>query len=451
MRQRPRHRRSHLHRAGTGVLALIAFAAVVQAWNHFSAGAVPRSNLARRVADLADAAPAEARLALAEADPAALEFADVRVVEADEAPQTRPSPPAAQTSSEPISIDIERPPDLSMARAGPELAISPVDPGEADIGSAIDDPRPEGDGLPERLVGVSEVDPRGPLAGTGGALGPFIGIGGGIGLGGGIGIGGSSGTGPFTILGGGRGCERRTCVRLPGPLGGNPTLGAPTIPIPTTVPVDPSDFVTSGGRRFVPEAPDLGRTDGNDLGSTGLLGTSGTPIGSAPSGGGSPASGSAIARLIEETARSFGTRSTQGSFRQPEARQLQGPRVNANPSPPTMRERVQRALVRPTEAREARPTATRQLPSVGTAPTRSTSRVMQAASRATQARSGAASRPVQARRSAPSMPTRTATPAVRTRASTAAAAAVRRATQTRSAAAARPTRALPKRREQQQR
>ncbi|MEJ2371909.1 MAG: hypothetical protein P8Y07_13800, partial [Gemmatimonadales bacterium] len=143
-----RRRGPHVRRAGTGLLALLALAVVVQSWSHFSAGAVPRSNVARRVADLADVddQASGTRLALAETDPASPEFTDVRVFEADAVPESRPSPPAEQTSSEEASVDIEPTPELSMAQAAPELAVSPVDPGEADIGSAVEDPRPEGEG-----------------------------------------------------------------------------------------------------------------------------------------------------------------------------------------------------------------------------------------------------------------------------------------------------------------
>ncbi len=407
MPEGPRHRGPHLRRAGTGLLALLALAAVVQSWNHFSAGAVPRSNVARRVADLVDVDdPASGpRLALTEADPASLEFTDVRLAEADAVPESRPSPPAEQTSSEEASLDVEPAPELSMAHAAPEMAVSPVDPGESDIGSAVEEPRPEGDGLPERLVGASGDGSQGPLSGIGGGLGPLIGIIGGIALGGG------SGFGPF-ILGGGSGCEGASGVQLPGPiaagprrgefvgpgpLGGNPTSGAPTITVPTTVPADPSGIIGSGGRGLVPEAPDLGRTN-------------------------------------EEASRSFGTRRTRSSFSRPEARQLQGSSANAaNPGPATMQERVQRALVRPTESRAARRPATRQLrPSVRTTPTRSTS--------------GAA----QVRPSVPNRAARVARPpAAQTRASGSAAAAARRAVQARASATARPTRALPSRRSRQ--
>ena len=410
MPEGPRHRGSHLRRAGTGLLAMLALAAVVQSWNHFSAGAVPRSNVARRVADLADVGdPASGtRLALAEADPASLEFSDVRVAEADAVPESRPSPPAEQSSSEEASVDVEPTPELSMAQAAPELAVSPVDPGESDIGSAVEDPRPEGEGLSGTLAGASGDGSEGPLSGIGGGLGPLIGIIGGIALGGG------SGSGPFIVLGGGSGCEgpsgsgiqlpgpiaagpRRGTFEGPGPLGGNPTSGAPTIRIPTTVPADPSGIIGSGGRGFVPEAPDLGRTN-------------------------------------EEASRSFGTRSTGSSFRSPAARQLQGSSVTAaNPAPATMRERVQRALVRPTQSRAARPPATRRLqPSVRTTPTRSTSRA------------------AQVRPSAPNRATRMARPAAtQARASGSTASAARRAVQARASASARPTRALPSRRSQQ--
>ena len=406
----PRHRGPRIRRAGTGLLALLALAAVVQSWNHFSAGAVPRSNVARRVADLADVDdPASGtRLALAEADPASLEFTDVRIAEADAVPESKPSPPAEQTSSEEVSVDIEPTPELSMAQAEPEMATSPVDPGEADIGSAVEDPQPEGEGPSGTLAGTSGDGGQGPLSGIGGGLGPLIGIIGGIALGGG------SGPGPFVVLGGGSGCEgtsgtgiqlpgpiaagpRRGTFEGPGPLGGNPTSGAPTIRIPTTVPADPSGIIGSGGRGFVPEAPDLGRTN------------------------------------VQEASRSFGTQSTRSSFNRPEARQLQRSRATAaNPAPATMRERVQRALVRPTESRAARQPATRQLkPSVRTTPTRATSRA------------------AQVRPSTPNRATRRVTPAVQTRASGSVASAARRAMQTRASASARPTRAMPSRKSQQ--
>ena len=410
MPEGPRHRGTHLRRAGIGLLALLALAAVLQSWNHFSAGAVPRSNVARRVADLADDADPVSgpRLALAAADPASLEFTDVRVAEADAVPESRPSPPAEQTSSEEASVDIEPTPELSMAQAAPEMALSPVDPGEADVGSAVEDPRPEGEGLSGTLAGAAGDGSRGPLSGIGGGLGPLIGIIGGIALGGG------SGTGPFIVLGGGSGCEgtsgsgiqlpgpiaagpRRGTFEGPGPLGDNPTSGAPTIRIPTTVPADPSGIIGSGGRGFVPEAPDLGRTN-------------------------------------EEASRSFGTRRTGSSFSSPAARQLQGSSATAaNPAPATMRDRVQRAMVRPTQSRAARPPATRRLqPSVRTTPTRSTSRA------------------AQVRPSAPNRATRMARPAAaQARASGSAASAARRAVQARASATARPTRALPSRRSQQ--
>ncbi|MEE9472206.1 MAG: hypothetical protein V3W32_10870, partial [Gemmatimonadota bacterium] len=184
MPEGPRHRGPHLRRAGTGLLALLALAAVVQSWNHFSAGAVPRSNVARRVADLVDVDdPASGpRLALTEADPASLEFTDVRLAEADAVPESRPSPPAEQTSSEEASLDVEPTPELSMVHAAPEMAVSPVDPGESDIGSAVEEPRPEGEGLPGVLVGASGDGGQGPLSGIGGGLGPLIGIIGGIAL-----------------------------------------------------------------------------------------------------------------------------------------------------------------------------------------------------------------------------------------------------------------------------
>jgi len=417
MPEGPRHRGTHLRRAGIGLLALLALAAVLQSWNHFSAGAVPRSNVARRVADLADDADPVSgpRLALAAADPASLEFTDVRVAEADAVPESRPSPPAEQSSSEEASVDVEPTPELSMAQAAPEMAVSPVDPGESDIGSAVEDPRPEGEGLSGTLAGASGDGSEGPLSGIGGGLGPLIGIIGGIALGGG------SGSGPFIVLGGGSGCEgpsgsgiqlpgpiaagpRRGTFEGPGPLGGNPTSGAPTIRIPTTVPADPSGIIGSGGRGFVPEAPDLGRTN-------------------------------------EEASRSFGTRRTGSSFSSPAARQLQGSSATAaNPAPTTMRDRVQRAMVRPTESRAARPQATSRLqPSVRTPPTRSTSRATQATSRAAQVRP-----------SAPNRATRMARPAAaQARASGSAASAARRAVQARASAAARPTRALPSRRSQQ--
>jgi hypothetical protein len=441
MPEGPRHRGPHFRRAGTGLLALLALAAAVQSWNHFSAGAVPRSNVARRVADLADVDdPASGpRLALAEADLASLEFTDVRVAEADAAPESRPSPPAEQTSSEEASVDIEPTPELSMAQAAPEMAVSPVDPGEADIGSAVEDPRPEGEGFSGTLVGASGDGSQGPLSGIGGSLGPLIGIIGGIALGGG------SGPGPFIVLGGGSGCEGTSGIQLPGPiaagprrggfveegpgpLGGNPTAGAPTIRIPTTVPADPSGVIASGGRGLVPEAPDLGRTNDSDFGSGGTSFVTGRPAGS------TPATGAAITRVIEEASRSFGTRRSRSSFSRPEARQLQGPRATAaNPAPATIRERVQRALVRPTESRAARPSATRRLqPTVRTTPTRSTSRA------------------AQVRPSTPNRATRVARPAARqTGASASAASAARRAVQARASAAARPTRALPTRRSKQ--
>jgi hypothetical protein len=291
-----------------------------------------------------------------------------------------------------------------MAQAEPEMATSPVDPGEADIGSAVEDPQPEGEGPSGTLAGTSGDGGQGPLSGIGGGLGPLIGIIGGIALGGG------SGPGPFVVLGGGSGCEgtsgtgiqlpgpiaagpRRGTFEGPGPLGGNPTSGAPTIRIPTTVPADPSGIIGSGGRGFVPEAPDLGRTN------------------------------------VQEASKSFGTRSTRSSFNRPEARQLQRSRATAaNPAPATMRERVQRALVRPTESRAARQPATRQLkPSVRTTPTRATSRA------------------AQVRPSTPNRATRRVTPAVQNRASGSAASAARRAVQTRASASARPTRAMPTR------
>ena len=436
----PRHRGSHIRRAGTGLLALLALAAVVQSWNHFSAGAVPRSNVARRVADLADVDdPASGtRLALAEADHASLEFTDVRIAEADAVPESKPSPPAEQTSSEEVSVDIEPTPELSMAQAEPEMATSPVDPGEADIGSAVEDPQPEGEGPSGTLAGTSGDGGQGPLSGIGGGLGPLIGIIGGIALGGG------SGPGPFVVLGGGSGCEgtsgtgiqlpgpiaagpRRGTFEGPGPLGGNPTSGAPTIRIPTTVPADPSGIIGSGGRGFVPEAPDLGRTNDSDFGS------GGTSIVTGRSSGSAPATGAAITRAVEEASRSFGTRSNQSSFSRPETRQLQRSRATAaNPAPATMRERVQRALVRPTESRAARQPATRRMkPSVRTTPTRATSRA------------------AQVRPSTPNRATRRVTPAVQTRASGSAASAARRAVQTRASASARPTRAMPSRKSQQ--
>ncbi len=319
----------------------------------------------------------------------------------------------SRSATEPLSEDFERrrtvitPPagELSMAHAAPEMAVSPVDPGESDIGSAVEEPRPEGEGLPGVLVGASGDGGQGPLSGIGGGLGPLIGIIGGIALGGG------SGLGSF-ILGGGSGCEGTSGVQLPGPiaagprrgefegpgpLGGNPTSGAPTITVPTTVPADPSGIIRSGGRGLVPEVPDLGRTN-------------------------------------EEASRSFGTRRTRSAFSRPEARQLRGSSANAaNPGPATMQERVQRALVRPTESRAARRPATRQLrPSVRTAPTRSTSRA------------------AQVRPSAPNRAARVARPpAAQTRASGSAAAAARRAVQARASATARPTRALPSRRSRQ--
>jgi hypothetical protein len=445
MSEGPRHRGPHLRRAGTGLLALLALAAVVQSWNHFSAGAVPRSNVARRVADLADVDdPASGpRLALAEANLASLEFTDVRVAEADAVPESRPTPPAEQTSSEEASVDIEPAPELTMAQAPPEMATSPVDPGEADVGSAVEDPQPQGEGPLGDLAGTSGDGGQGPLSGIGGGLGPLIGIIGGIALGGG------SGPGPFIVLGGGSGCEGTSGIpgtqlpgpiaagprrgefveEGPGPLGGNPTSGAPTIRIPTTVPADPSGIIASGGRGFVPEAPDLGRTNDSNVGS------GGTPFVAGRSAGNAPATAAAITRVIEEASRSFGTRSTRSSYNSPATRQLQGSSGNtANPASATMRERVQRALVRPTESRAARPPASRQLqPSVRTTPTRNTSRA------------------AQVRPSAPNRATRVARPAAaQTRASgSAASAAARRAAQTRASSAARPTRALPSRRSQQ--
>jgi hypothetical protein len=325
-----------------------------------------------------------------------------------------------------------------MAQAASEMEVSPVDPGEADIGSAVEDPQPEGEGPSGTLAGTSGDGGQGPLSGIGGGLGPLIGLIGGIALGGG------SGPGPFIVLGGGSGCEGASGVRLPGPiavrprrgefveegpgpLGGNPTAGAPTIRIPTTVPADPSRFVPSGGRGLTAEAPDLGRTNDSDFGSDR------TPLVTGRSAGNSPATGAAVARIVEEASRSFGTRSTRSSFSRPEARQLQGPRATAaNPAPATMRERVQRALVRPTESRAARPQTTRRpQPSVRTTPTRATSRA------------------AQVRPSAPNRATRRAMPAAQTRASGSRASAARRAVQTRASASARPTRALPKRQSQQ--
>jgi hypothetical protein len=450
----PRHRGPHIRRAGTGLLALLALAAVVQSWNHFGAGAVPRSNVARRVADLADVDdPASGtRLALAKANIESHELTDVRVAEADAVPVSRPSPPAEQTSSEEVSVDIEPTPELSVAQAEPEMATSPVDPGEADIGSAVEDPEPQGEGPSGTLAGTSGEGGEGPLSGIGGELGPLIGIIGGIALGGGSGPGQFIGPGTFIVGGGGSGCEgpgvqfpgpiaagpQNGEFEGPGPLGGNPTAGAPTIRIPTTVPADPSGIIGSGGRGFVPEAPDLGRTNDSNFGS-------GTSLVTGTSSRNAPATGAAIARVIEEAARSFGTRSTRSTFSRPEARRLQGSSANAGtPAPATMRERVQRALVRPTESRTARPQATRQLqPSVRTTPTRSTSRAAQVrpSVRARQALQG--SRPsVQAR------PTRSASPAARTRSNPAASAA-RRATQTRASASARPTRSMPSRKSQQ--
>ncbi len=457
MSEGPRHLGPHLRRAGTGLLALLALAAVVQSWNYLSAGAVPRSNVARRVADLADVdAPASGpRLALAEADLASLEFTDVRVAEADAVPESRPSPPAEQTSSEEASVDIEPTPELSMAQAAPEMEVSPVDPGESDIGSAVDDPRPEGEGPSGTLAGTQGDGSQGPLSGIGGGLGPLIGIIGGIALGGG------SGPGPFIVLGGGSGCEGTTGIpgfQLPGPiaagprrgefieegrgpLGDNPTAGAPTIRVPTTVPADPSGIIASGGRGFVPETPDLGRTNDSNFGSGG---TSGFVTGR--SAGTAPATGAAITRAIEEASRSFGTQRSRSSFSSPAQRQLQRSSATAaKPAPATMRERVQRALVRPTPSRAARPTATRPTatrptatpqvrPSVRTMPTRSTSR-------AAQVRPSAPNRARVAR--PPAAQTRP------TRASGTASSAARRAVQARTSAAARPTRAMPSRQSQQ--
>jgi hypothetical protein len=402
-----RRRGPHVRRAGTGLLALLALAVVVQSWSHFSAGAVPRSNVARPVADLADVddQASGTRLALAETDPASPEFTDVRVFEADAVPESRPSPPAEQTSSEEASVDIEPTPELSMAQAAPELAVSPVDPGEADIGSAVEDPRPEGEGS-GALAGTSADGGEGQRSGVGGGLGPLIGIIGGIVLGGG------SGPGPFIVPGGGIGCMSTSCsgIRLPGPiatgprpgtfegpgpLGGNPTAGAPTIRIPTTVPADPSGTIGSGGRGFVPQAPDLGRTNDNSFGGGGTSFVTGTSSGSAP------AAGAAITRAIEGASRSFGTRSTRSSFSRPEARQLQRSSATATAANPA-------------------PTRTR-----------------------------ATSRAAQVRPSAPSRATRRVSTAVRTRASGSGAAAVRRAVQTRASASARPTRALPSRQSRQ--
>jgi hypothetical protein len=424
----------------------LALGAVVLSWNHFSAGAVPRSNVARRVADLADVHdPASGpRLALAEADLASLDFTDVRVAEADAVPESRPSPPAEQTSSEEASVDIEPTPELSMAQAAPEMEVSPVDPGESDIGSAVDDPRPEGEGPSGTLAGAQGDGSQGPLSGIGGGLGPLIGIIGGIALGGG------SGPGPFIVLGGGSGCEGSGVpgIQLPGPiaagprrgefieegrgpLGGNPTSGAPTIRVPTTVPADPSGIIGSGGRGFVPEAPDLGRTNDSNFGSGRT-----TEFVTGRSAGSAPATGAAITRAIEEASRSFGTQRSRSSFSSPSARQLQRSSTTAaNPAPATMREKVQRALVRPTPSRAARPPATRQQqPSVRTTPTRSTSR-------AAQVRPSAPNRARVAR--PPVAQTRP------TRANGTASSAARRAVQTRASAAARPTRARPSRQSQQ--
>ena len=258
-----------LLRLAIAVIVTGGLIAAILAWNQSASSASGD----RR--EIAGERSSRTRLALADSEELTSELTDVRVVESAKTRGTKPEPPAPKSSTAPAAPDLD-PPKLAAAATGSDMALSPVETNDPDLGSAIEadeseEPVEEADGF--RL-------PVGITVSVGGFSGGTVTIGGGAGGirigGGGLGDFGRSGIG--IITGGGRGCQGAGPVSTSGPIAdgtgplsdGPATIpgdtgtprAIPTLPsVPNTlgIPVEPTTFGPGSDRELRREAGAEGR------------------------------------------------------------------------------------------------------------------------------------------------------------------------------------------------
>ncbi|UCG75460.1 MAG: hypothetical protein JSV95_12150 [Gemmatimonadota bacterium] len=343
MIERPIVRTSGARLACAGVLSAVAVLSAFQTWQYVAAKATARGEVARRI----DAAvPTRPALALTEAtSESPLEFADRPLREADSDGDAGP-PPSRPIARGGIHPDLE-PQALKQPALAPrdrELALDPVAERGVAIGSTVQRP------------GHAAGRPSVRLGGNDSGIGTRGTIGRGRGL-----------PNPFIILTGGSGCQGTSGISLPGTFPGMPPGGGaatgpepdptstpptPLLPPGTIVgrPPEPTDILapSGDGRRVRPVVPDGGRRGGD-----GPFPRTQTPP---TSGRNTPVAGAAAGRLIQESARSFGSRrppSTPERARpQPSVRQTRTTQTTARQPQATPRT-VTRPMGRQSPARSA--------------------------------------------------------------------------------------------------
>ena len=391
-----------LLRLGIAILVAAGFIAAILAWNQSTASTAD-------VQDSADGRSSETRLALASSeDLEGARLTDVRVLQSAKATASMPEPRAPETSTAPAALDLD-PPKLAATQEGSDMALSPVEAENEDLGSAIasgesEESAEESDGF--RLpVGIS--------ISVGGFSGGRVTIGGGAGGisigGGGLGSFGRRGVG--IITGGGSGCQGSGGLPVPisgpiadgtgplseGPVPGDPNLprALPTLPsVPNTLgmPVEPTTFGPGSDRELRREAGAEGRFLPTDLGRqarnlvteaiSGFSGTARSPESRAAS---TRQAQPSMRQRVEQALRPQ-TRQAQGTSARPQARQVQPASRNV--------QRARRAQP------ASRPRVTPAQPASRPAAARVQSRSRPAARPAVQrARSAAASRTSSAPRS----------------------------------------------------